>query len=124
MNYEKIRSLKRFYINNKKREDINTLFIEKFNDLEQWEQYMIVGTLVNTEYDYEQDEELDKKKNELILKFLRQPELLKIHKILLEFIKDPTDDRHKKYWTYLAIIENDGDYIIRNIVCGELKIDF
>jgi len=58
--------------------------------------------LIDEDYDYEEDESLDEKKNNFILSFLRDKRFKKFNKVMLGYVKSKDDEKEEKskdnYW--------------------------
>ncbi|NPV12977.1 MAG: hypothetical protein HPY57_14520 [Ignavibacteria bacterium] len=54
--------------------------------------------LIDEDYDYEEDETLDEKKNNFILTFLRDKRFKKYNQVMLNYVKTNNDDKDNNEW--------------------------
>ena len=89
MNYEKVKEIKKFYLESEKNDKLIGLFLEKFNTLEQYEKEVLISSMLD-EYEYfiNDDDVNNTEYNKFLFNFMCNEELKVIERKILSLIKD------------------------------------
>lgn len=88
MNYKKLAEIKTEFDKNFDK----SVLIDAFETLTEDEKVMLLASITNSDYDYEECEEFDEKKNEKLLKVLRDKTFKTYLKKALDMVKDDGDE--------------------------------
>jgi hypothetical protein len=87
--------------------DVNDVdkFYDEFKMVSDTEKAMLMGVLINSQYDYDEDAEKDEKQNALILSFLRDKRFSDVQKFILGAIGDGNKALRDLYWSNYNMVE-------------------